>query len=132
MNKTFVMIKPDGVKRNLIGKIITRIEERGLKIKELKMLQISRKTAETHYSEHKGKPFFENLINYITSGPVVVLVVENHNAVNIIRNMVGSTDPLNAIPGTIRGDYALSIEENVIHASDSELSAEREINIFFK
>lgn len=131
MEQTFVMIKPDGVKRGLIGKIITRIESRGLILKALQMTYITRERAETHYAEHKGKPFYERLIQYITSGSVVIMKVEGLNAINAIRQMVGATDPLIAAPGTIRADYALSIGENVIHASDSAESAEREINIFF-
>jgi len=114
------MIKPDGVKRKLVGEIISRFEKRGFDIVAMKMVHIDRTTAERLYEEHKGKPFFEELINYITSGPVVCMVVEGEEAVTVVRKMIGNTDPKDAPPGTIRGDYALTKAENVIHASDSE------------
>lgn len=128
---TFVMIKPDGVKRRLVGEIISRIEKKGLNIIAMKMVRIDRKTAETLYEEHKGKSFFEDLISYITSGPVVCMVIEGDEAVNVMRKMIGATDPKEALPGTIRGDFALSKAENVIHASDSPEKARKEISIFF-
>jgi len=130
--RTFVMIKPDGVRRNLIGEIIGRFEKRGLKIIAMKMVKMNRDVAEKLYEEHRGKSFFEELINYITSGPVVCMVIEGDDVVSVIRKMIGNTDPKEASPGTIRGDYALSKSENVIHASDSEEKAKREMNIFFK
>ncbi|MEJ2776735.1 nucleoside-diphosphate kinase [Sulfolobaceae archaeon RB850M] len=129
--RTFVMIKPDGVKRRLVGEIISRFEKRGLNIIGLKMVQMDRSIAEKLYEEHKGKSFFEELINYVTSGPVVCMVVEGDEAVSVVRKMIGNTDPKEAPPGTIRGDYALSKAENVIHASDSEEKAKREMSIFF-
>ena len=132
LQRTFVMIKPDGVRRNLVGEIISRFEKRGLKIVGMKMVKIDRSTAEKLYEEHKGKSFFEDLINYITSGPVVCMVIEGDDVVSVVRKMIGNTDPKEAPPGTIRGDYALSKAENVIHASDSEEKAKREISLFFK
>ncbi|BDB97125.1 nucleoside-diphosphate kinase [Saccharolobus caldissimus] len=129
--RTFVMIKPDGVRRGLIGEIINRFERRGLKIVALKMVKMDRKTAELLYEEHKGKSFFEDLINYVTSGPVVCMVIEGEDAVQVVRRMIGNTDPKEAPPGTIRGDFALSKSENVIHASDSLEKAKREMSIFF-
>ncbi len=131
MEKEFVMIKPDAVARGLIGEIISRIERKGLKIRALKMLKMSREQAEKLYEEHKGKPFFEDLINYVTSGPVVVMVVEGPRAVEVMRRMVGATDGAEAAPGTIRGDFALSKARNVIHATDSPEKVEREASIFF-
>ncbi|ARM75842.1 nucleoside-diphosphate kinase [Acidianus manzaensis] len=128
---TFVMIKPDGVKRRLIGEIISRLEKRGLNIVAMKMLRMDRETAEKLYEEHKGKSFFEDLISYILSGPVVCMVIEGDEAVSVMRKMIGATDPKEAQPGTIRGDYALSKSENVIHASDSPEKAKREMSIFF-
>lgn len=132
VQRTFVMIKPDGVRRNLVGEIISRFEKRGLKIVGLKMVQMDRATAERLYEEHKGKSFFEELVNYVTSGPVVCMVIEGDEAVSVVRKMIGNTDPKEAPPGTIRGDYALSKAENVIHASDSEEKAKREMSIFFR
>jgi nucleoside-diphosphate kinase len=126
------MIKPDGVKRGLIGEIIARFERRNFRIVDLKLTRITRDMAEELYAEHKGKKFFEELISYITSGPVVAMILEGENAIDVVRKMIGSTDPKEALPGTIRGDYALTINENVIHASDTQEKAEREIKIFFK
>ncbi|QGA54968.1 nucleoside-diphosphate kinase [Sulfolobus sp. E5-1-F] len=131
MQRTFVMIKPDGVRRGLVGEIISRFERRGLKIVSLKMVKMSREVAEKLYEEHKGKSFFEELVNYVTSGPVVCIVIEGDDVVQVIRRMIGNTDPKEAPPGTIRGDYALSKSENVIHASDSIEKAQREISLFF-
>lgn len=131
IQRTFVMIKPDGVKRKLSGEIIQRIEKKGLSIVGLKMIRISKNKAEELYAEHNGKSFFKDLINYITSGPVICMVIEGDEAVSVMRKMIGATDPKEALPGTIRGDYALSKSENVIHASDSEDKAKREISIFF-
>jgi nucleoside-diphosphate kinase len=132
VQRTFVMIKPDGVRRGLIGEIISRLERRGMKIVAMKMVKIDRALAERLYEEHKGKSFFEELISYVTSGPVVAMVIEADEAVSVVRKMIGATDPKEALPGTIRGDYALSKAENVIHASDSPEKASREISIFFK
>lgn len=130
--RTFVMVKPDGVQRRLVGKVLQRIEESGLKIVAMKFLKVSKEMAEKHYEMHKGKAFYEGLIEYITSGPVVALVVEGENAIENIRKMVGSTDPKNAQPGTIRGDYAQHIGRNIIHASDGRETAEKEINLWFR
>ncbi|PVU69531.1 nucleoside-diphosphate kinase [Sulfolobales archaeon SCGC AB-777_K09] len=132
VQRTFVMIKPDGVRRGLIGDIISRFERRGMKIVAMRMVKMDRALAERLYEEHKGKSFFEELISYVTSGPVVAMVIEADEAVSVVRKMIGATDPKEALPGTIRGDYALSKAENVIHASDSPEKASREISIFFK
>jgi nucleoside-diphosphate kinase len=132
IQRTFVMIKPDGVRKGLIGEIISRFERRGMKIVAMKMVKMDRALAERLYEEHKGKSFFEELISYVTSGPVVAMVIEADEAVSVVRKMIGATDPKEALPGTIRGDYALSKAENVIHASDSPEKASREISIFFK
>lgn len=126
------MLKPDAIQRGLIGEIISRFEKKGLKIVAMKMLKIDKELAEKHYSEHRNKPFFGGLVSYITSAPVVVMVVEGKNAIKIVRTMVGVTNPSEALPGTIRGDYGIDIGRNVIHASDSKESAEREISLFFK
>lgn len=125
------MIKPDGVQRNLVGEIIARIEAKGLKIVGLKMLQMKREMAESHYGEHKEKPFFEPLVAYITSGPVVAMVLEGKEAVKVVREMMGATNPLQAAPGTIRATYGLDTGRNVVHGSDSPASAKREIELFF-
>jgi len=131
MERTFVMVKPDGVQRGLVGEVISRIERKGLKIVALKMIQVTQERAQEHYAEHREKPFFNSLIDYITSGPVVAMVVEGKEAVSVVRNLVGKTNPIEAEPGTIRGDLAMDIGRNVVHASDSLNSAEREISIFF-
>ncbi|NHW88321.1 MAG: nucleoside-diphosphate kinase [Archaeoglobales archaeon] len=132
MERTFVMVKPDGVQRGLVGEIISRLERKGLKIVAIKMLKIPMEMAEKHYEEHKNKPFFSSLISYITSGPVVAMVVEGKNAVKVVRKLVGATNPAEAEPGTIRGDFGLDLGRNVVHASDSITSADREIRLFFK
>ena len=129
--RTFVMIKPDGVERGLVGEIVARFERRGFRIAEARMMRVSRATAEEHYAQHKDKPFFGELVDYITSGPVFAMVLEADNAVQLARQLIGATNPLNAAPGTIRADYAQSVEANVIHGSDSDESAEREIRRFF-
>lgn len=131
MQRTFVMIKPAGVKRGLVGEIIGRFEHRGLKIDGMKMLRLSKAKVEEHYAEHRGKAFFEELVHGIASGPVVVMVVRGPRAIEIVRRMMGSTDPVEALPGTIRGDYALQVGENMVHGSDSADSAERETALFF-
>lgn len=132
MERTYLMVKPDGVQRSFVGEILGRFEKRGLKIVGLKMMQITRELAETHYGEHKGKPFFEGLVSYITSGPVVAMVLEGKEAVSVARTMMGATNPLKADPGTIRADFGMDIGRNIIHGSDSVESAQREISIFFK
>ncbi len=126
------MVKPDGVQRGLVGEVIQRIEQRGLKIVALKMNTISKDLAKKHYSEHAQKPFFNSLIDFITSGPSVSMVVEGKNAVAVMRTINGATNPLNAATGSIRGDMALDTGRNVVHASDSLESAKREISIHFK
>lgn len=129
--RTFVLLKPDAVQRVLVGRIVTRFEMRGLKLLGLKMMRVSRKLAESYYAEHRGKPFFDPLMTYITSGPVVAMVLEGEGAVAIVRKMMGKTNSAEAEPGTIRGDFALTIGRNVIHGSDSPESAAREIGLFF-
>ena len=129
--KTFFMIKPDGVKRNLIGEIISRVEVKGFKITKIKMMTINQNLAEEHYGEHKDKPFFSDLVSFITSGPVVAMQVEGENVVAQIRNLMGATNPSDATPGSIRGDLATELDKNVVHGSDSDESAERELNLFF-
>lgn len=130
--KSFVMLKPDAVLRRLTGKILTRFEERGLEIVAAKMLVIPRELAQQHYAEHEEKPFFADLVDYITSGPVLATVIEGEECITLIRKMVGATNPKEADTGTIRGDYAIDTGRNIIHASDSPASAEREIKLFFK
>ncbi len=131
--RTFVMIKPDGVHRGLVGEVISRLESRGLKLVAAKVVQLDTPTAEDHYGEHADKPFFEGLVEFITSGPVVPMVWEGEDAVRQVRQMIGETDPLDASPGTVRGDFALDIGRNVVHASahDDPGANDREINIFF-
>jgi len=129
--KTFFMIKPDGVKRNLIGEIISRVEAKGFVISKLKMMQIDKELAEEHYKEHAEKPFFKDLVSFITSGPVVAMQVEGENAVAQIRNLMGATNPADSTPGSIRGDLATELDKNVVHGSDSDESADRELNLFF-
>ena len=130
--RTFTLVKPDGVKRGLVGEIVGRFERKGLKIVALKMVHVTRDIAERYYAEHKGKPFFEGLMNYITSGPSVAMVLEGKDVVPVVRKMMGVTNPVQAEFGTIRGDYAMFTGRNVIHGSDSPASAEREISVFFK
>lgn len=132
MERTFVAIKPDAVQRGLIGEIISRFEKAGFKIIGLKMMHIDRSIAEKHYAEHLGKPFFEGLVSFITSGPIVAMVIEGANAVKVIRKILGSTNPQEATPGTIRADYGQVMGRNIVHGSDSIESANREISIFFK
>ena len=129
--KTFFMIKPDGVKRNIIGDVVNRVEKKDFVITKMKMMQISTELAEKHYAEHSEKPFFNDLVTFITSGPVVAMEVEGDNAVLAIRELMGATNPADADPGTIRRDLASKLEENVVHGSDSEESAERELGLFF-
>ncbi len=131
MERTFMAIKPDAVKRGLIGRIIKRIENKGYKIVAMKMLQPTLEIAEKHYAEHKGKPFYPELIKYITSGPIVAMVVEGDNVIEGTRHMMGSTVPNSAEVGTIRADFGMTKECNVVHGSDSIEAAEREIAIYF-
>ncbi|EII2745536.1 nucleoside-diphosphate kinase [Staphylococcus pseudintermedius] len=132
MEKSFVMIKPDAVQRKLIGEIVQRIEQKGLKLVGAKLMTVPQSLAETHYGEHKGKPFYDSLISFITSAPVFAMVVEGENAVTVARHIIGSTNPSEATPGSIRGDLGLTVGRNVIHGSDSVESAEREIGLWFK
>ena len=129
--RTFVMVKPDGVARALVGEIVSRFERRGFKICGMKQMRIPRELGERHYEEHKGKPFYEPLLEYITSGPVVCMVLEGENSVAVVRSMMGKTNPQDAMPGTIRGDLSQVTGRNIIHGSDSSESAKREINLFF-
>jgi nucleoside-diphosphate kinase len=129
--RTFVMIKPDAVQRGLIGNIIGRFEAKGIKIVAMKLVSVSRELAEKHYGFHKGKPFFEPTVNYIISSPVVALVLEGINCIEIVRNMMGKTNPVEALPGTIRGDYGQCIGRNIVHGSDGPDTAEFEINLWF-
>ena len=131
MERTLVFVKPDGVQRGLAGEIISRLERKGLKIVALKMLQMDRAMAERHYGVHRDKPFFSSLVGFITSGPIVAAVVEGRQAVEVVRRLMGDTDPLKAAPGTIRGDFGLEVQENLIHGSDSEENARKEITLFF-
>jgi len=125
------MVKPDAVQRGLIGNIITKMEEKGLRLVALKMIQIDEDTASEHYAEHEGKDFYEPLLEYITSGPVVAMALKGNSAISIVRTLVGKTDPKEASPGTIRGDHGIDIGRNIVHAADSKESAERELGIFF-
>lgn len=132
MDRTLIIVKPDGVQRALVGEVISRLEQRGLRIVALKMMQIDEQLANTHYQEHVGKPFFPGLVSFITSGPVVVGVLEGPQAPAVVRKTMGATNPVESPSGTIRGDLAVDLGRNVIHGSDSPESAEREIGIFFK
>jgi nucleoside-diphosphate kinase len=131
VESTLLIVKPDAVRRGLIGEVLRRVEGKGLRLAELRMITIERVTAEEHYGEHREKPFFDELVEFIGSGPVVVARVEGERAVPVLRSLVGPTDPALAPPGTIRGDYGLIITENLVHGSDSNESAERELKLFF-
>lgn len=132
MERTYVMVKPDGVQRGLVGEVVSRIERRGLKIVAMRMNTISPDLAKKHYAEHAQKPFFKSLIDFITSGPSVSMVVEGRNAVSVMRALNGATNPVNAATGSIRGDFALDTGRNLVHASDSLEAAKREIGIHFR
>ncbi|HEY0935661.1 MAG TPA: nucleoside-diphosphate kinase [Trebonia sp.] len=129
--RTLILIKPDGVQRNIIGEVISRIEAKGLKVVALELRTIDTDAAHSHYAEHAEKSFFGELVNFITSGPLVAIVAEGERAIEAFRALAGATDPVKAAPGTIRGDYALQVSQNIVHGSDSPDSAEREIKIFF-
>ena len=131
MEETLVLIKPDGVKRQICGEILTRYERKGLIIKAMKLLQTPKELAQEHYAEHKDKPFFGEFVDFITSGPVLAFVLAGKNAVTSVRTINGATNPVDATPGSIRGDYALTMDSNVVHASDSVDSAAREIHLWF-
>ena len=130
--REFVMVKPDGVKRRLIGSIISRLESVGLRIVAMKMLKLTKNMAEEHYAVHKGKPFYDGLIKFISSGPVVAMIVEGKDAVKRVRKLAGATNPSEAEVGTIRGDFAMEIGRNVVHAADSSENAKKEYSIYFK
>ncbi|MFB4163419.1 nucleoside-diphosphate kinase [Alteribacillus sp. JSM 102045] len=131
MEKTFIMVKPDGVQRNLIGEIVNRFEKKGFNLAAGKLMTIPKELAEEHYGEHKDKPFFGELVSFITSGPVFAMVWEGEGVITTARKMMGATNPADADPGTIRGDFGVQVSMNVIHGSDSPESAEREIGLFF-
>ncbi|MFP3286416.1 MAG: nucleoside-diphosphate kinase [Acidilobus sp.] len=131
IERTLVLVKPDGVRRGLIGEVISRFERKGFRIVAMKMLRMSRSQAMEFYSVHADKPFYKDLVEFITSGPIVAMILEGDSAISVVRNMIGTTDGRKAAPGTIRGDFALSIQENVVHASDSPESYEREYKIIF-
>ena len=129
--RTLILVKPDAVRRNLIGDVISRIERKGLKVVAMDLRTIDRETAQAHYAEHTGKSFFADVVDFIISGPVVALVAEGERAIEAFRGLAGATDPVKALPGTIRGDYAMEVGENIVHGSDSPEAAGREIKIFF-
>lgn len=130
-DRTLVICKPDAVERRLVGEIVSRIERKGLRITDLRMLTIAKELAGRHYAEHQGKPFYDDLVEFITSGPAVVMIVEGPDAQAVVRTMMGATNPRQAAPGTIRGDLAVELTENLVHGADSPESAEREIELFF-
>ncbi|ADU30133.1 nucleoside-diphosphate kinase [Evansella cellulosilytica] len=132
MERTFIMVKPDGVQRNLVGSIISRFELKGFSLVGSKLLTVSNELAEAHYAEHKNRPFFGDLVNFITSGPVFAMVLEGDGVIAEARKMMGKTNPQEAMPGTIRGDFGIHMSRNVIHGSDSQESAQREISLFFR
>ncbi len=129
--RTLILVKPDGVGRGLIGEVIGRLERKGLRLLALELRQLDRETAEKHYAEHREKPFFNDLVDFITGGPLVAVVAEGDRAIEAFRGLAGATDPVKATPGTIRGDFALAVQNNVVHGSDSPESATREIGLFF-
>jgi nucleoside-diphosphate kinase len=132
VESTLLIVKPDGVRRGLVGEVLRRAEAKGLRIAEMRVMTIDRDLAERHYAEHREKPFFRDLVGFITSGPVVVGRLEGEGAIDVWRTMMGPTDPAAAAPGTIRGDFGLMITENIVHGSDSPASAERELTLFFE
>ena len=132
MERTFLMVKPDGVQRNLIGEVVGRFESKGYKLVGAKLMNITQELAEQHYGEHKERPFFGELVEFITSGPVFAMVWEGENVISTSRLLVGATNPTESAPGTIRGDFAVTVGKNIIHGSDSSESAVREIGLFFK
>jgi len=131
MEQTLILVKGDGVRRRLVGEIIRRIEAKSFDIRALQLMDVSRELAEQHYAEHVDKPFFEELVEFITATPVIAMRVEGESAIKVMRNLVGATNPAEAAPGTIRGDLALSLPDNLVHGSDSPESAERELKLFF-
>ncbi|HEY7633397.1 MAG TPA: nucleoside-diphosphate kinase [Thermoleophilaceae bacterium] len=131
MERTLILVKPDAFARNLTGEVIARFERKGLRIVALKHMQVERSLAEQHYAEHAEKPFFGELVDFITGGPLVALVLEGHEAIKAARQVIGATNPLEAAPGSIRGDYALEVQTNLVHGSDGPESSAREIGLFF-
>jgi nucleoside-diphosphate kinase len=131
LERTLVLVKPDGVKRGIVGEIVTRLERKGLKIIAAKMLRVTPEHAQRHYAEHQGKPFYPSLIQHITSGPVLAMALEGRSAIAVVRLLTGATNPQTAAPGTVRGDLALGITANLVHASDSAESAARELALYF-
>ena len=131
MDRTLILIKPDAFARNLSGEIIARFERKGLRIAALKQMTVTPELAQQHYAEHEGKPFFGELVDFITSGPLVAMVLEGHEAVRAARQVIGATNPLESAPGSIRGDFALEVGQNMVHGSDSAESAQREAGLFF-
>jgi nucleoside-diphosphate kinase len=131
MERTLILIKPDAFARNLTGEIIARFERKGLRLAALKLMTMQRELAERHYAEHEGKPFYEELVGFITSGPLVAMVLEGEAAVSAARQVIGATNPLEAAPGSIRGDYATAVGQNMVHGSDSPESGTREVSLFF-
>ena len=128
---TLVLVKPDGIERRLAGEIIARFERRGLELRGARLVKVTKPMAREHYADHTGKLFFKDLVDFITSGPVLALAVSGESAISVVRTMMGTTNPLDAAPGTIRGDYALELSENIVHGSDSKASARRELALFF-
>ena len=131
MDRTLILVKPDAFARNLTGEIIARFERKGLRLAALKLMTMTRELAERHYAEHVGKAFYDELVEFITSGPLVAMVLEGERAVEAARQVIGATDPLAASPGSIRGDYAIAVGQNMVHGSDSTESAAREVSLFF-
>lgn len=131
LERTLVLVKPDGVRRGLAGEVISRLERKTLSIVAMRFFAIDKELAERHYAEHASKPFYDDLVSFITSGPVVAMAIEGGDAVSVVRAVMGATDPKKAAPGTIRGDYGLAITENIVHGSDSPSSARRELELFF-
>jgi nucleoside-diphosphate kinase len=131
VESTLVLIKPDAVERKLAGEILARFEQRGLEVREARLLTVGRSLADEHYAEHREKPFFGELVEFITSGPTLALVLEGESAISVVRTTMGATNPTDAAPGTIRGDFALAMPDNLVHGSDSPESAEREIALWF-
>ena len=131
MERTLVLIKPDGVRRSIVGEVISRIERKGLRLVAMELRTLDAETARTHYEEHAERPFFGSLVTFITGGPLVAPVVEGERAIEAFRSLAGATDPVTAAPGTVRGDFALEVQQNIVHGSDSTYSAEREIKLFF-
>lgn len=129
--RTLVLVKPDAVRRGLVGEVISRLERKGLRLEALELRYLDRETAQTHYAEHAAKPFFGELVDFITSGPLVAMVVSGPRAVEAVRALMGGTDPVMAAPGSLRGDYALEIGQNLVHGSDAAKSADREVSLFF-